>query len=102
MKSWTVTAFGGLLGLAAFSLPAFGADEARPGTLNYVEGAVYLDGQPLNAKSIGSIEMNAGQVLSTHQGKAEILLTPGIFLRVDDHSSVKMISPSLTPTRLAA
>lgn len=71
-----------------------------PGMVNYVEGAVYLDGQPLSRNSVGSAEMAAGQVLETHQGKAEILLNPGIYLRVDDHSAVKMISPSITPTQV--
>lgn len=100
MKSWRGIAIAGLVGLGVLSLPAYGADQARPGTVNYTEGAVYLDGQPLNSKNIGSTDMSAGQVLSTGQGKAEVLLTPGIFLRVDDNSSVKMISPSLTPTQV--
>src|SRR5690348_2539869 len=38
---------------------------------------------------------------SIHNGKAEILLTPGVFLRLGNNSSVKMISPSLTNTELA-
>lgn len=71
-----------------------------PGTLNYVEGAVYLDGRPVGKNSVGNVQMAPGQLLETHQGKAEILLDPGIYLRVDDHSTVKMISPSLTPTQV--
>ena len=38
--------------------------------------------------------------MTTGQGKAEILLTPGIFLRLDDQSAVKMISPDLTRTQM--
>lgn len=71
-----------------------------PGTVNYVEGAVYLDGKPLGRDSVGSAAMAAGQVLETHQGKAEILLDPGIYLRVGDQSAVKMISASITPTKV--
>ena len=44
--------------------------------------------------------MNAGQELTTEQGKAEILLTPGVFLRVGENSAVKMISPDITPTEV--
>jgi len=33
-------------------------------------------------------------------GKAEILLTPGAFLRVGGDSAVKMISPGLTNTQV--
>ena len=71
-----------------------------PGTLNFVEGAVYLDGRPMGKNAVGATEMAAGQVLQTHLGKAEILLNPGIYLRVGDHSAVKMISPFITPTRV--
>jgi hypothetical protein len=89
-----------LLGIGVLCAPAFGADQARPGTLNYIEGVAQLEGRQLKAKDVGSIELNAGQVLATEQGKAEILLTPGVFLRLDDHSAVKMISPGLTLTQV--
>jgi hypothetical protein len=39
-------------------------------------------------------------VLETGNGKAEILLTPGVYLRVGNNSSVKMISNSLTNTEV--
>jgi hypothetical protein len=71
-----------------------------PGTLNYVEGAAYLDGRPMGQEAVGNAQMAEGQVLETHEGKAEVLLNPGIFLRVGDHSAVKMISPDLTPSRV--
>ncbi len=75
-------------------------DRGRPGMVNYVEGAVSLGGNRLTTRSVGSVAINAGQVLSTGEGRAEVLLNPGIFLRVDDNSAVKMISPSLTPSRV--
>lgn len=71
---------------------------ARPGTVNYVDGSAFLDGSKINSQSIGQAELDAGQVLTTQEGKAEILLTPGIYLRVGEHSAVKMISPEITPT----
>ncbi len=89
---------------AVFSVPAFADDAsshtALPGALNYVEGNVSLGSRELDAKSIGSAELRSGQSLTTEKGKAEILLTPGVFLRVGDNSSVKMISPSLTDTEV--
>ena len=51
-------------------MPAFGANTARPGTVNYVEGAAYLDGQQNHDKSVGSIELNPGQELTTQQGQS--------------------------------
>ncbi len=85
---------------AALSAPAFGANPARPGTINYVEGQVSIAGQPLDAQAIGSAELQPGQSLDTQIGKAEILLTPGAFFRLGDNSSVTMISPSLTDMEL--
>jgi len=78
-----------------------GANSAVPGTLNYVEGQASIGEQTLNSKSIGSAQLEPGQSLDTGTGKAEVLLTPGVFLRVGDDSSVKMISPSLTNTEVA-
>jgi hypothetical protein len=84
-----------LLAVATLCVPAFGAIPAHPGTVNYIEGSASLAGQSINDHSVGTAELNPGQVLSTEQGKAEILLTPGVFLRLDDESAVKMVSPDL-------
>src|ERR1035438_3746780 len=73
---------------------------ARPGTVNYAEGQVSLNGQTVGARQLGSTEVAPGQVLETQDGKAEMLMTPGVFLRLSDHSAVKMISPSLIDTRV--
>ncbi len=88
------------------SLPAWSADTnsdkrtAMPGTLNYVEGQASIGDQTLDAKSVGQAGLQDGQVLATGNGKAEILLTPGVYLRLGDHSSVKMLSTSLTNTQV--
>ena len=93
-----------LLGLGISGAPAFAdpahAQPAHPGTVNYVEGAAYLDGQPLNSKDAGNATLEAGQELSTATGKAEVLLTPGVFLRLDSNSMVKMVSPDLALTQV--
>ena len=68
--------------------------------INYTEGRVTIDGQTVTANSDGKTELEPGQVLSTIQGKAEMLLTPGVFLRLGDNASVRMVSPSLTDTRV--
>lgn len=105
MKSRSLTI--GLLSFGLMGLPLLAAADqpdqagpARPGTVNYVEGAAYLEGSRLNSKDIGYANLDAGQVLTTRKGKAEILLTPGVFLRLDNNSAVKMISPDLTLTQL--
>ena len=98
-----LTAF--FLGLLVLSLPSWGTDTrpttAYPGTLNYVDGQASIGSQKLTSGSIGSAQLEPGQSITTQNGKAEVLLTPGVFLRVGSNSSVQMISPSLTDTEVS-
>lgn len=73
---------------------------AQPGTVNYAEGQVSVDGRSISQANIGSAMVDAGHVLQTADGKAEMLLTPGVFLRLGPQSSVRMVSPSLSDTRV--
>ena len=90
---------------ALLSVPAWSTDtdkhNAVPGTLNYLEGQASIGNQSLNPKDVGSAGLQEGDVLETGNGKAEILLTPGVYLRVANNSSVKMISNSLTNTEVS-
>jgi hypothetical protein len=90
------------LGLMILSAPAWAANQGVPGTINYVEGQVRLDGQMLAPNSIsgGSAAVEPGRVLETQQGRAEVLLTPGVFLRLGDNSAIRMDSPALTNTQV--
>lgn len=92
-----------VLTLAALCAPAFGqsANPASPGTVNYVEGQASLEGQALSSGSVGNTDMQPGQVIATANGKIEILLTPGIFLRLGENSTLKMISTDLTHTEVS-
>jgi hypothetical protein len=91
-----------ILSLVTLSATAFAqsANSARPGTLNYVEGQASIEGRQLSAQSVGNTTLEAGQVLATANGKAEILLTPGIFLRLGNDSTVQMVSTDLTHTEV--
>lgn len=108
MKSRSMTLLA-LLGLGLVWTPLFAADQgdqaaqphqAVPGTVNYVEGAVYLNGSQLNTKDVGNATVMPGEELSTGKGKVEMLLTPGVFVRLDDNSAVKMVSPDLAMTQV--
>jgi hypothetical protein len=98
-RSWLKTV-GGLFQAALLLGRAWGSIPPQPGTINYIEGQASLGGQALTGKAAGTAKLAAGQSLSTQDGRAEILLTPGIFFRVDGHSSVQMISPGLVDTIL--
>jgi hypothetical protein len=87
-----------LLSLATLCAPAVRAQTANlavPGTINYVEGLASIEGRPLNQRSVGSAQLRPGQVLRTTYGRVELLLTPGVFLRLDENSAVRMVSPNL-------
>ena len=73
---------------------------AQPGSINYVEGQASIGTQQLSSNSAGSAQLQAGQTLNTQSGKVEVLLTSGVFLRVDDNSSVKMINAGLANTEV--
>ncbi len=71
-----------------------------PGTVNYVEGQVVLDGQNLTSYSVGAVSLRPGQLLETNDGYVEVLLTPGAFLRIGNNSQVRLVSAGLADTRV--
>jgi hypothetical protein len=73
---------------------------AQPGAINYVEGQASIGNEQVTPDSVGSVALQAGQTLDTQSGKVEVLLTPGVFLRLDDNSSVKMINSGLANTEV--
>ncbi|MGA2880965.1 MAG: FecR domain-containing protein [Bryobacteraceae bacterium] len=76
------------------------AGPPRPGSINYVEGQASIGAISLTAGAIGTAVLEKDQLLTTQAGKVEILLTPGVFLRVAENSSVKMVSPDLANTKV--
>ncbi len=64
------------------------------------EGAVLADNQPVNQKYGTFPDLKEKSVLRTEAGRAEILLTPGVFLRVGENTEIKMIDSRLSDTRV--
>ena len=86
-----------------FSASAVYADtpaRSRVGTLEYTEGAVLLNGQTLPAEKSGSQVLSRGGMLKTEDGHAEMLLTPGVYLRLGHNASARLVNESLTDTRV--
>jgi hypothetical protein len=73
---------------------------AHSGVIHYIEGQVTLDGAAIHPKLTEFPDIKPDQVLATEDGRAEILLTPGVFLRLPENSSARMISNSLADTRI--
>lgn len=90
------------LGVAGFAQNANqNANPAQPGTLNYVEGQVSLAGNLLTNHSVGTTTLQPEQVIETQVGRTEVLLTPGVFVRLGANSALKIVSPDLTHTEVA-
>ena len=97
MKHSTLKVIGGFIFLG---LSVWGSIPPQPGTINYVEGQASIGGNALDEHSVGAVKLLADQSVSTEAGRVEMLLTPGIFLRLDANGTVRMISSGLTNTVL--
>ncbi len=70
------------------------------GVIYYFDGAVSVGDRPLQ-QHLGTFPtVSPGIELRTAKGRAEVLLTPGVFLRVGENSSIRMIANSLANTRV--
>jgi hypothetical protein len=73
---------------------------AQSGTVQYVEGTVYAGNSRVERKFGQFPSLQLGEELRTADGRAEVLLTPGAFLRLAEDSSVRLVSNRLTDTRV--
>lgn len=73
---------------------------ARSGIVHYVEGDVFLGDKAVTPTYGQFPDIKEGDRLSTTEGRAEVLLTPGVFLRLAENSAVRMISNRLIDTRV--
>ncbi len=94
------------LGFAVFSAvsapiaSAQSAISAQSGLIHYTEGQVFVDGQLIEPKFGQFPQLKDHQELGTGDGRVEVLLTPGVFLRVGENSAMRMVSNRLSDTRL--
>lgn len=92
--------------LLAGSVAAQNAISVRAGMINVADGDLYLvdakGGEPkkVEPKVSEFIDVKEGQILKAEEGRAEVLLTPGSFLRMADGASFQMISNRMTDVRL--
>src|ERR1700678_3263572 len=86
--------------LAAGSASAQYVISAPAGVVQYVEGRAFLNDQPVEPKFGQFPDIKENQEFRTEEGRAEILLTPGVFLRLGENSSIRMLSTRLVNTRV--
>src|SRR5205085_8396743 len=97
---WIVALTGAMLVLG--SIPAAGQPviSAKSGLVAYADGQVFLGDRQVEPSLTTFPEVKESMVLRTSQGRAEVLLTPGVFLRLGENSSFRMITNRLIDTRL--
>ncbi|MEK7404551.1 MAG: hypothetical protein AAB225_05540 [Acidobacteriota bacterium] len=88
--------------LALASAPAFAQTmiSAKSGMIHYVEGKVLLDGKAVEPKFGQFPQIKENGVLRTEAGRAEVLLSPGVVLRLSENGGLRLITDRLIDTRL--
>jgi hypothetical protein len=83
-----------------FAASAQSVRSTRSGLVYFFDGYVFIGDDQLQQKFGRFPEIGEGRVLRTELGRAEVLLTPGVVLRVDENSAIRMLSDSLSGTRV--
>lgn len=96
----TILRFAAAMTVAAGIVSAQSVISAQSGLLHYYEGEVTLDGKVVASKFGEFPQVKPRQVVETRLGRAELMLTPGVTLRLGENSSVRMLSSRLADTRL--
>ena len=89
--------------MASLALPCFAQSDvisAKSGLLHYFEGTVLLGDKAVESRVGVFPDIKEKQELRTEQGRAEVLLNPGVFLRVGENSAIRMLSTRLIDTRV--
>jgi hypothetical protein len=86
--------------LAAGSACAQYVISSHAGVVQYVEGRAFLADKPVEPKFGQFPDIKENQEFRTEDGRAEVLLTPGVFLRLGENSAIRMLSTRLTDTRV--
>ena len=84
----------------ALSANAQSVISTHSGVIHFFEGDVYLSGQPLESHLGKFSSVPEGAELRTEDGRAEVLLTPGVFLRMGARSAIRMVANDLADTRV--
>ena len=85
------------VGVSAFAQSVV---STHSGVLYFFEGVVFVGDEKAEQKFGKFPDVEEGRELRTEKGRAEVLLTPGVFLRVGDDSAIRMVSNQLADTRV--
>ena len=97
LNLWLGTAL--LCGLGSFAF-AQNAISAKAGLVQVADGEVFVNDKAVEHKVAQFTDLKSSDVLTTGDGRAEVLLTPGAFLRITDGSGIRMVSTRLSDVRM--
>jgi len=93
----SAAAFFALAGLPALAQSVI---SAHSGLIHYAEGRVLLDGKQVEVKITAFPEIKVNMELRTEDGRAEVLLNPGVFLRMGENTAIRMVSNKLSDSQV--
>jgi len=96
---WVLGVSAAVLALGVVPASAQPVVAAKSGTIAVADGKVFLDDKALELQPGQFPDMKEKSVLRTEDGRAEVLLPPGMFLRVGENASVRMVGNRLVDTR---
>jgi hypothetical protein len=73
---------------------------AKAGSIQYLEGEVFLDGNSIQLRKERCFQIENEQILSTKKGCVELLLSPFAYLRLGENASLRMKQNKLTNIQL--
>ena len=73
---------------------------ARAGLITFTQGFASLDERRVAIKPTRFPQMKDGEALSTARGRAELLLAPGVILRLAENSRIRLIGTQLSDTQV--
>jgi hypothetical protein len=102
MRASRLTLFGAVALLVFTGAAGFAqvVISTQAGLINHTQGGVRLNDQAVESRRGQFQQMRQQDVLSTIQGRAEVLLNPGVFMRLGENSSFRLVSSQITDARV--
>jgi hypothetical protein len=83
--------------VSAFAQPVI---SAKSGVVSRAEGEVFIGDKAVESSQATFPDVKENAVLLTQAGRAEVLLTRGVYMRIGEKASFKMLTNRLIDTRL--
>ena len=96
-KFFAMIAFFLLVSVSAFPQQSI---SAKAGSIQFIQGEVFLNKNPILIEGGDYIQMKNDQILTTGKGYAELLLTPYSYLRLGKNASLRVRQNDLTRIQL--